>query len=71
MTDEQNQSVDTMPPQTQSKPGLESEMHPRPLYMALASFKISRSRYRAWYENAHKAPRAARRSCSGVCLLRI
>lgn len=36
MTEEQNQSVDTMPPQTQSKPGLESEMHPRPLYMAPA-----------------------------------
>lgn len=34
MTIEQNQSVDTMPAQTQSKPGLESEMHPRPLYMA-------------------------------------
>jgi len=30
----QNQNLDTMPPQTQSKPGLESEMHPRPLYKA-------------------------------------
>ena len=36
MTGEKNQSVDTMPLQTQSKPGLESEMHPRPLYMAPA-----------------------------------
>ncbi len=28
------QAEGNMPPQTQSKPGLESEMHPRPLYMA-------------------------------------
>jgi len=34
MSVKQNQSLDTMPPQTQSKPGLESEMHPRPLYKA-------------------------------------
>ena len=34
MSVKQNQNQDTMPPQTQSKPGLESEMHPRPLYKA-------------------------------------
>ena len=36
MTVEQEQFVGTMPAQTQIKPGLESEMHPRPLYMAPA-----------------------------------
>ena len=34
MSVKQNQNLDAMPPQTQSKPGLESEMHPRPLYKA-------------------------------------
>ena len=36
MTVEQKQNAGNMPPQTQSKPGLESEMNPRPLYMAPA-----------------------------------
>jgi NAD(P)-dependent dehydrogenase (short-subunit alcohol dehydrogenase family) len=34
MTIEQNHGVSGMPAQTQIKPGLESEMHPTPLYMA-------------------------------------
>jgi len=36
MTVDQKQNAGNMPPQTQSKPGLESEMNPRPLYMAPA-----------------------------------